>query len=143
MSGKRGGTIAVGISSCLLGQKVRFDGGHKQDRYITDILGAYFRFVPVCPELEVGMGVPRETVRLTGAAEAPAMIGIKSGSDWTENMNQYAQKRVARADLGGLCGYILKKDSPSCGMERVKVYGKSKMPVRSGRGLFAAALIEH
>jgi len=142
MPGKRSGTIEVGISSCLLGQKVRFDGGHKQDRYIKDILGAYFRFVPVCPELEVGMGVPREAVRLTGLPESPAMIGIKSGRDWTDNMNQYARKRVSQSDLAGLYGYILKKDSPSCGMERVKVYEKSKMPVRSGRGLFAAALID-
>jgi len=142
MAEKHKSVIAVGISSCLLGQKVRFDGGHKQDRYITDILGAYFRFVPVCPELESGMSVPREAVRLTGAAEAPAMVGIKSGRDWTETMNRYALKRVARADLAGLCGYILKKGSPSCGMERVKIYGNSRMPVRSGRGLFAATLID-
>ena len=75
--------IRVGISSCLLGQKVRFDAGHKRDRYMTDVLSEYFRFVPVCPELEVGMGVPREAVNLEGELENPRMIGNKSGKDWT------------------------------------------------------------
>ncbi len=133
--------IKVGISSCLLGQKVRFDAGHKHDRYITDVLGPFFAFVPVCPELEVGMGVPRESVRLEGTTESPRMVGNKSGADWTDRMNRYAAGRVRRRDLSGLSGYILKKDSPSCGMERVRVYNESGMPDRAGVGLFAAALL--
>ncbi|MBU0985343.1 MAG: DUF523 and DUF1722 domain-containing protein [candidate division Zixibacteria bacterium] len=132
--------IRVGISTCLLGQKVRFDAGHKRDRYITDILGEYFSFVPVCPELEVGMGVPREAVRLVGNPESPSMVGRQSGTDWTERMNTYSADRVARRDLRGLSGYILKKDSPSCGMARVKVYDPHGMPQKSGAGLYAAAL---
>ncbi|HOZ08481.1 MAG TPA: DUF523 and DUF1722 domain-containing protein, partial [candidate division Zixibacteria bacterium] len=132
--------IKVGISTCLLGQKVRFDAGHKHDRYITDVLGGYFRFVPVCPELEVGMGVPRESVRLEGAPDAPRLVGTRSGADWTERMNRYARERTARPDLADISGYILKKDSPSCGLERVKVYPPSGMAERKGTGLFAAAL---
>ncbi len=134
--------LRVGISSCLLGQKVRYDGGHKQDRYLTDILGPYFEFVPVCPELEGGMGVPREAVRLVGTADAPRMIGVRSGEDWTERMNHHASRRVTQLAKMGLCGYILKKDSPSCGMERVKVYDPDGgMPDKSGTGLFARELL--
>ena len=132
--------IKVGISTCLLGQKVRFDGGHKRDRYITDVLGEYFRFVPVCPELEVGMGLPREAVRLVGDPASPRMIGNRSLQDWTDRMNTYAAKRVRQRDLTGLSGYILKKDSPSCGMARVKVYNDRGMPEKNGVGLFAQAL---
>jgi uncharacterized protein YbgA (DUF1722 family)/uncharacterized protein YbbK (DUF523 family) len=134
--------IRVGISTCLLGQRVRFDGGHKHDRYITDILGRYFRFVPVCPELEVGMGVPRESVRLVGSVESPRMVGPKSGEDWTDRMMRYSTKRVSQRDLRDLCGYILKKDSPSCGMERVKVWNEHGQSERKGVGLFARALLE-
>jgi len=133
-------SIRVGISSCLLGAMVRFDGQHKRDRYITDILGDYFEFIPVCPELEVGMGVPRESVRLAGDPHAPRMVGNKTGADWTARMNRYARARVGKRDLNGICGYILKKDSPSCGMDRVKVYGDNGYAKRVGTGLFAAAL---
>lgn len=135
--------LRVGISTCLLGQKVRFDGGHKHDRYLTDILGAYFEFVPVCPELEVGMGVPREAVRLVGTAGAPRLVGVRSGEDWTDRMERLAARRVAQLERMGLSGYILKKDSPSCGMERVKVYGEGEgaAPERTGVGLFARALM--
>lgn len=136
--------LRVGISTCLLGQKVRFDGGHKHDRYLTDILGAYFEFVPVCPELEVGMGVPRESVRLVGTVDAPRMIGHRSGEDWTERMARYSAKRLAQLGKMGLSGYILKKDSPSCGMERVKVYPSEEggLPDKHGVGLFARPLLE-
>ena len=134
--------IPIGISSCLLGAKVRFDAGHKRDYYITDILGQYFSFVPVCPELEVGMGVPRESVRLIGSPDNPQMVGNKTGEDWTDRMNQYSRERVNRRDLQGLSGYLLKKGSPSCGMERVKVYSGKGAPSKQAVGLFARALIE-
>ena len=136
------GLIRVGISSCLLGKKVRFDGGHKRDRYLTDILGDYFKFVPVCPEIEVGMGVPREAVRLEGETESPRMVGNKTGQDWTDRMSQYVDRRVKRADIGGLRGFILKSRSPSCGMERVKVYPKPGSVAVKGVGLFARGLLE-
>ena len=131
--------IKVGISSCLLGFKVRYDAGHKHDRYITDILGPYFKFVPVCPEVEVGMPVPRESVRLTGDANAPNMIGNKTGTDWTDRMNKYSAMRVMKLEKENLSGYILKKDSPSCGLFRVKIHSEHRAE-RNGRGLYAAAL---
>lgn len=134
--------IAVGVSTCLLGQRVRWDAGHKHDRYITDILGQFFRFVPVCPEVEVGMGVPRESVRLIGSVDAPRMVGNKTGTDWTDRMRDYSDKRVKQRDISDLCGYILKKDSPSCGMERVRVYSESGMPAKKGIGFFAESLLK-
>ena len=133
------GPITIGISMCLLGEKVRFDAGHKKDAFVTDVLGRYFSWVPVCPELEVGMGVPREAVRLVGAAERPALVGVKSGTDWTVPMREYSDRRAAELRALGLCGFILKKDSPSCGMERVRIYDKAGMPAKNGRGIFAAA----
>ncbi len=135
--------INVGISTCLLGERVRFDAGHKRDRFITDVLGDYFEFIPVCPELEVGMGVPRESVRLVGDIERPRMTGVKSGNDWTERMNTYSQERVQQLESYNLSGYILKSDSPSCGMERVRVYNDKGMPQKKGRGLYADGFIKH
>lgn len=134
--------IRVGVSSCLLGLEVRFDGGHKRDRRVTDTLAHHFELVPVCPEVEVGMGTPRETVRLVGSAAESRLVTTRSCVDWTERMERYATWRVAQPDLAELRGYILKSDSPSCGMERVRVYGASGVPSRDGVGLFARALIE-
>jgi uncharacterized protein YbgA (DUF1722 family)/uncharacterized protein YbbK (DUF523 family) len=134
--------IRVGVSSCLLGEEVRFDGGHKRDRFVTDLLGSFMEWVPVCPELEVGMGVPRPALRLVREGEGLGLVEIRSGRDHTRRMERYAARRVrALRDLD-LCGYVLKKDSPSCGMTRVKVYGGKGMPKRDGRGLYASALIE-
>jgi len=135
--------IKIGISSCLLGKRVRFDGGHKRDAYITDILGPYVKFVPVCPEIEVGMPVPREAVRLVGEAENPRMVGNKTSEDWTERMNRYARQRVRRQNLADLSGFIFKNRSPSCGMERVKLYVKPGTVEPKGVGLFARAFMEH
>jgi uncharacterized protein YbgA (DUF1722 family)/uncharacterized protein YbbK (DUF523 family) len=132
----------IGISACLLGNQVRFDGGHKHDHYLSDTLGKHMDWVPVCPELEVGMGVPRETIRLEGSPDAPRLRGRYSGTDWTDRMAAYARRRVAELRTKDLCGYILKKDSPSCGMARVRVYGASGIPSRSGRGRYAAVLMQ-
>ena len=111
--------IAIGISSCLLGEEVRFDGGHKKDSYVTGVLGQYFSWVSVCPEMEIGLGTPRETLRLVGDSERPRMIATKSGTDLTEAMITYAGQRVRELGEKGLSGYILKRASPSCGMARV------------------------
>ncbi len=135
--------LRVGISSCLLGEMVRFDGGHKKDRYLTDILGGYFEWVRVCPELEVGMGVPRESVRLAGSPESPRMVGTKSGTDWTDTMVRFSGQRVRQLEDLHLSGFICKSDSPSCGMERVRVYTAAGVPAKKGRGLFASALMSH
>jgi uncharacterized protein YbgA (DUF1722 family)/uncharacterized protein YbbK (DUF523 family) len=132
--------IRIGVSSCLLGAKVRFDGGHKKDDFLVNTFGAWVEWVPVCPEVEVGMGTPRESVRLVREGDDIRMVAPKSGSDWTEAMRAYSAQRLGKLVAAELSGYVLKKDSPSCGMERVKVYGDG-MPTKSGRGVFAEALL--
>lgn len=134
--------IRIGVSSCLLGQKVRFDGQHKRDRFLVDTLSGMVRFVPVCPEVEVGMGIPRETIRLVRHEKGGEvrLVGAKSGTDHTHAMEVWSRQRIRELDGLDLSGYILKKDSPSCGLYRVRIYGPSGMPSRDGRGLFAAAL---
>ncbi len=136
--------IRIGISACLLGRAVRYDGGHKQNAFLTDVLAAHVEFVPVCPEVELGMGVPREAIRLVGDAKRPALVGVVSGTDHTHAMETYARRKARALDALDLCGYVLKKDSPSCGMERVRVHRASGgPPSRDGVGLFARALLEH
>ena len=135
-------TIRVGISSCLLGEQVRYDGGHQKDAYLADVLARHVSWVPVCPEMEVGMGVPREPVRLVGTAGAPRMLGVTSGTDHTAPMNELGRRRVRDLARHGLHGYILKRGSPSCGMERVKLYTETGAMSRTGVGLFARVLIE-
>lgn len=135
--------ITIGISSCLLGQNVRYDGGHKLDRYIRDTLGRYFHFLPVCPEVECGLPVPREAMRLVGDIHSPRLITIRTGVDLTEQMLHWANRRVRELEKKNLCGFIFKKDSPSSGMQRVKVYNKNGMPERKGIGLFANAFMDH
>ena len=134
-------TIHVGISSCLLGKKVRYDGGHKRDPFVNDLLGLYVTWVPVCPEVEVGMGIPREAVRLEGEADRPRMIGGKTRKDYTRAMESFSRTRVRAIAGMGLSGYVLKARSPSCGMERVKLYGASG-PKGRARGIFARHLLE-
>jgi len=131
--------IKIGVSTCLLGEKVRFDGGHKHDRYITGTLGRFFTFVPVCPETECGLGIPREAMRLVGSVDAPRLVTNKTGIDHTERMRKWAKTRLDNLAKEDLCGYIFKKDSPSSGLYRVRVYTEKGQPVRTGRGLFAAA----
>jgi uncharacterized protein YbgA (DUF1722 family)/uncharacterized protein YbbK (DUF523 family) len=135
--------IKIGVSSCLLGNKVRYDGGHKHDRYITNILGQYFDFVAVCPEVECGLPVPREAMRLVGDSESPRLVTNKTGVDHTERMTLWAEKKVRELEGENLCGFIFKNRSPSSGMERVKVYGPGNMPRNTGIGLFAKAFMDH
>jgi uncharacterized protein YbgA (DUF1722 family)/uncharacterized protein YbbK (DUF523 family) len=132
--------IRIGVSSCLLGAKVRFDGGHKKDDFLVNTFGEWVDWVPVCPEVEVGMGTPRESVRLVREGGDVRMVAPKSGKDWSEAMRAYSAQRVEKLAAAELSGYVLKKDSPSCGMERVKLYGEG-MPTKSGRGVFAEALL--
>jgi uncharacterized protein YbgA (DUF1722 family)/uncharacterized protein YbbK (DUF523 family) len=121
---------------------VRFDGGHKRDRFATDLLDKFVEWVPVCPEVEVGMGTPRPALRLLEDGERVRMVEIKSGRDHTRPMQTYASRRVRALRGLALCGYILKKDSPSCGMTRVKIYGDKGAARRDGQGLYASALME-
>jgi uncharacterized protein YbgA (DUF1722 family)/uncharacterized protein YbbK (DUF523 family) len=134
--------IRIGISACLLGQQVRFDGGHKRDAFLTSVLGPHVEYVPVCPEVEMGLGTPRETLRLVRQGGSLRMITTRTGIDHTDGMHRWASRRLEELAREHLSGYVLKKDSPSCGMERVKTYGEGAVAVRNGRGLFASALLE-
>ena len=134
--------IRIGISACLLGQQVRFDGGHKRDAFLTGTFGRFVEWVPVCPEIECGLGAPREPMRLVRARTDVRLVTVTTGIDLTEPMQRVSRSRVAALAREDLSGYVLKKDSPSCGMERVKVYDGHGMPAREGRGLFAAALAD-
>lgn len=135
--------LRLGISTCLLGLPVRYDGGHKLDHYLTDTLGQYVEFVPVCPEVECGLGVPREAVRLVGEPEQPKLTTVRSQADLTERMTTWAARRVAELEEEHLCGFIFKSGSPSSGMERVKVYNEKGVGVKNGVGLFARAFMDH
>jgi len=137
------GKIRLGISACLLGQPVRYDGGHKLDRFIVETLGRYVEFVPVCPEVECGLPVPREAMRLVGDPQNPRLVTVRSGIDHTERMLAWARRRVAELEKEDLCGFIFKSDSPSSGMERVKVYTPQGMPSKTGVGMFARVFMEH
>jgi uncharacterized protein YbgA (DUF1722 family)/uncharacterized protein YbbK (DUF523 family) len=134
-------TVRIGVSSCLLGQKVRFDGGHKRDAFLVDTFGKFVEWVPVCPEVEVGMGLPREPIRLLRVGSLTRLVGVKSATDHTDAMTRWSTRRVEALAREDLDGYILKKDSPSCGMERVKVYDSHGAPARTGRGVYAEALL--
>lgn len=135
--------VKVGISSCLLGNPVRYNGGHTRDRFITDTLGAYFEYVPVCPEVEAGFGIPREPLRLVGDRDSPRLITSKTGVDYTDRMKEWAARRLKELEKEDLCGFVFMSGSPSSGMERVKVYGPKGMPVKNGVGLFARAFMEY
>jgi uncharacterized protein YbgA (DUF1722 family)/uncharacterized protein YbbK (DUF523 family) len=134
--------IRIGISACLLGEKVRYDGGHKQDHFLTDTVGRFVKYVPVCPEVEIGLGTPRESIQLVRDGERIRLVAPRSGLDHTEAMLGYAVNKAKELDALDLSGYILKKDSPSCGMERVRIHGGKGPPSKSGRGLFAGVLME-
>lgn len=132
--------IRIGISSCLLGARVRYDGNHKLDAFVTETLGRFFEFVPVCPEVGIGMGVPRPAIRLVGEVASPRAVGREDTTlDVTARLRAYGT-RMAH-ELDGLSGYIFKSKSPSCGLERVPVYGAHGPANRHGRGLFAAAFL--
>ncbi len=133
--------IRIGVSACLIGQAVRFDGGHKRSDFLVDTFGPFVEFVPVCPEVEIGLSVPRETLRLARLNDEVRLLANKSGADLTDPMRHYAERRTRALANDDLSGYVLKKDSPSCGMERVRIYAGNGMPSRNGRGLYADALI--
>ena len=132
--------LLLGVSSCLLGNKVRFDAGHKEDSFLTKTLAEYVEFVPVCPEVDIGLGIPRETIRLEGDPRNPRLIAPKSGRDLTEAMQDYSERRVWELGPLNLHGYILKSKSPSCGMVHVRLY-QGQAASKNGVGIYAAALL--
>jgi len=134
--------IKIGISSCLLGEKVRYDGGHRHDQYVTDTLGTYFEWVPVCPEVEYGLPVPREAMRLVGDPNAPRLLTIRTGVDHTDGMLGWAEKRMKKIAKDNLCGFIFKSKSPSSGIGGVKIYTEAGMPGKKGKGIFGNAFMK-
>jgi uncharacterized protein YbgA (DUF1722 family)/uncharacterized protein YbbK (DUF523 family) len=134
--------LRLGISRCLLGDEVRFDGGHKQDRFLTDVLGRYVEWVPVCPEVEAGLGTPREAMRLVGSPHCPRLMTITSKHDHTEAMETMVEGRLDSLNKLDLSGFVFKRGSPSCGLEQVRVYTIQGMPSQSGVGIFAKAFTE-
>lgn len=137
-----GGKIKLGIARCLLGVEVRYDGTHKLDRYLRDVLGEFVEWVPVCPEVECGMPVPREAVRLVGEVESPGLFGRKSGTDFTQQMRGWGLERLAALESEDLCGYVFRYGSPSSGMSRVKVYQANGHPRHDGVGFWARMFME-
>ncbi|MBW2366453.1 MAG: DUF523 domain-containing protein [Deltaproteobacteria bacterium] len=135
-------SIKIGVSACLLGNNVRYNGGHARDHFLTDTLGRYVTFVPVCPESECGLGIPRETMHLAGDPDNPRLVTTKTRIDYTEKMKTWAHKRLAALARENLCGFIFKKNSPSCGMTRVKVFNDKGQPVKTGSGIFARMFMD-
>lgn len=133
--------IRIGVSTCLLGEKVRYDGGHKLDHFIADTLGPLVEYVPVCPEYEAGFGIPREALRLVGDPAAPRLVTQKTGLDVTERMQAWIGPKLRDLEGLDLCGFIFKSRSPSSGIERVKVYDEKGNARKTGSGLFAAAFM--
>jgi len=135
--------IRLGVSACLLGQEVRYDGGHKRDAFLTETLGPFVDWVPVCPEVEIGLGIPRAAIRLVGDAAAPRLVVEKTGEDLTARMQRYARSRVRELEALDLHGYVLKRASPSCGLFRVRVYDDQGVPRAGSTGAFAREQVEH
>ncbi len=134
--------IRIGISRCLLGEAVRYDGGHKRDRFVTEVLSRHVEWVPICPEVEAGFGTPREAMRLVRDAKKPQLITVTTERNLTKPLTLYTGQKLETLAQVHLSGYIFKKDSPSCGIERVKLFNPQGMPSRAGVGLFARAFSE-
>jgi len=135
--------IPVLISACLLGEKVRYDGGHKLDRFLLENFGKIVRWVPICPEVGCGLSVPREPMVLKGDPASAMLVGANSGTDHTERMMRWAKVRLRELKSIGLCGYVCKKNSPSCsGIGRIDVIGDSGAVSGPGSGIFTKAFVE-
>ena len=135
--------LRVGISQCLLGDNVRYDGGHKRDSVLIETLGRYVEWVPVCPEVEVGLGTPREPMRLVGDPKAPRLVTINTGVDHTDAMTRFAQQRVRELEALNLSGFVFKSASPSCGIKGVALFNAQGTETQDGVGLFARVFMAH
>jgi uncharacterized protein YbbK (DUF523 family) len=135
-------TLRIGISQCLLGDKVRYDGGDKRDRFLIEALGRHVEWVPVCPEAELGLGTPREPMLLVGDLQGPRLVTITTGIDHTDAMNRFARQRVRQLEALDLSGYVFKADSPSCGITQVSLFNEG-IETHDAVGLFARAFIKH
>ena len=137
------GLVKLGVSSCLLGEKVRYNAGHAKDDFLLNTLSAHVQWVRICPEFEMGPGVPRETIRLVGDSNEPRLVSSKSGVDHTDSMKAWSKMRLFELADMDLMGYVFKKDSPNCGLFRARVYAQHGVPPRPGRGLFAKDFVDN
>ncbi|MEA2061134.1 MAG: DUF523 domain-containing protein [Thermodesulfobacteriota bacterium] len=135
--------VTIGVSSCLLGNRVRYDGNHSHDHYLTDTFGLFCRFVSVCPEMESGMPVPREPIQLRGDFQNPDLVTRETEIDKTLQMKDWIKTKIPVLEQEDLCGFVFKSKSPSCGLYRVKVFDDNKKMQKNGTGLFARAFIEN
>jgi uncharacterized protein YbgA (DUF1722 family)/uncharacterized protein YbbK (DUF523 family) len=134
--------IKIGISSCLLGEKVRYDGGHKLDPFLRDTFGRYVEWVRVCPEVESGLPVPREAMHLMGDPDSPRLVTIHSGIDHTNRVLRWTKRNISAPERTGLCGHVFKARSPSCGLSGVKLYSPHGTLLGTGPGIFARMFAE-
>lgn len=134
--------IRVGISACLLGEKVRYDGGHKLDYYLADALGEYVEWVPVCPEAGAGLSVPREPMRLVGQPGSLRLVTVNTGIDLTDNIQSWSEKWLVELQATDLRGFVFKRGSPSCGAKDVEVITPSGQLNSGGTGIFCAAFMK-
>jgi len=134
--------MRLGISRCLLGERVRYDGGHKRDYFLTEVLSRHVEWVSVCPEVEAGFGTPREVMRLEASSSTPELMTVESRRNVTDSMMRFARHKVDALEEANLSGYVFKKDSPSCGPDRVRVFDRRGTATRSGVGLFASAFLK-
>jgi uncharacterized protein YbbK (DUF523 family) len=135
--------IKIGISSCLLGEKVRYNGGHKRNTFLKDaLLEKHIDYISVCPEMECGLGVPRKSMHLEGNPDSPRLIIISTGEDTTKRMVNWALKRLNQLEKENIYGFIFKSNSPSCGIRKVKLFNEKHMHLKEGKGIFAKIFIE-
>lgn len=135
--------IKIGISACLLGEKVRYDGGHKLDLFLKEFFGKYADFVPVCPEMECGLGVPRKHMHLEGNPDTPRLIVTDTRKDLTNLILNWAGKKAVQLEKDDIQGFIFKSNSPSCGIRNVKIIDKGKVFAEAGAGIFAGVFVKH
>ncbi len=137
------GPIRIGISACLLGKSVRYNGSHKHAPWITDACGSCWELVGICPEVECGLPIPREPMRLEGDPLRPRLVTVETGVDLTDTMLAWCARKVEELEEARLSGLILKENSPSCGLSVLEIFQKDGVPIKTGRGLFANALLSH
>jgi uncharacterized protein YbgA (DUF1722 family)/uncharacterized protein YbbK (DUF523 family) len=137
------GSIKIGVSACVAGEKVRFDRTHRRSAYLTETLANHVEFVPICPEIACGMGIPREPLRQVDCAGEIRLIGYESGKDLTKKMTKWARRVLKGLDKEGICGFVLRVHSASCGVNKSKIHSTEGKPPTHGPGFFTRMLQEH
>ena len=133
----------IAVSACLVGEAVRYDGDHKRHPQVVGLLASLFELLPVCPEVEIGLGIPREPIQLEQTSAGVRLVAVRSRQDYTLRMQEFARRTTAQIESWQACGYLFKSKSPSCGLQMVKLFNKSGSCQQSGRGIFAQELQQY